>query len=142
MGHWGVLETAWPTGGKAMIRYSIHTIIIPLCYIYHYNIIQVAYGRLATILQLPAGETAAVVLSYCERGETNAQGCKLIEATQHIKLIDPQDIIQTVSIVHNCNSKCILTRRSKRAIEREDVITDKYYSIEHDFTHNIYCVNK
>lgn len=103
---------------------------------------QIAYGLLSTLLKFPDDTQVAVVLPYKEVGRMSEKNCELVETTNHLIKIHPNCLIKTVSIVHDCNKNCTITTTASVTKEREEINTDKYFSVQHDYEHNQYCINK
>ena len=89
-----------------------------------------------------SAEDVAIVAKFKKTGQANSKDCELLSLSRFIKVVPPQSIVKTVSIIHECTDLCTVERTTTIAAEREDIQTDKYYSITHDFTNNLYCLNK
>ena len=75
-------------------------------------------------------------------GRENAQHCELVETINRLTLIEPDKLLRTVSVVHECSQSCSVNTVAQVYAERESTTTDKYFSITHDYHHNLYCINK
>ena len=84
----------------------------------------------------------AIVANLKKTRQANSKDCELLSLSRFLKVVPPQSIIKTVSIIHKCTDLCTVERTATIAAEREDIQTDKHYSITHDFTNNLYCLNK
>ena len=87
-------------------------------------------------------EEIAIVACLKKTRQTNDKLCELMSFSRFIQTINPASILKTVSVTHECTNTCKVETSATISAEREDIHTDKYYSITHDFTNNLYCLNR
>ena len=102
--------------------------------------IQIGYGRMVACFQTDKRQYV-VLAPYAEVGEVNKQDCGLLKMLSTFIHIEPRQIVQTISIIHECTDNCKILRSATITAEREQTTTDKYYSLSHDYHTHLYCIN-
>ena len=75
----------------------------------------------------------------------NEQDCPLLTKSKHLLSVPSSDILSPVSIVHECTSCRLETKRKRQKIERESIDIDTLVLAHNyktnNFALNIYCMN-
>ena len=66
-------------------------------------------------------EYAAIVANLKKTGQANSKDCELLSLSRFIKVVPPQSIVKTVSIIHECADLCTVGRTATIAAEHEDI---------------------
>ncbi len=66
----------------------------------------------------------------------------VLEESEELSLVNASNIIEKVSIVHNCDQRCMFANKDKPRVEEREIVSAEREVFEHDFTNNCYLLNR
>lgn len=108
---------------------------------------QVEFAKLLVCCQDIVGRQSVCILQLFEKvGSTgnvqNDRDCPLLFQLDVILLVPSSSILRTVSIVHECSSRCkfVQDRATTKLYEREHVQLSGS-TFNHDYSNHLFCLN-
>lgn len=121
---------------------SLHCLSMCMCWL---SLFQVQHGLLVAVIAVQQQRYCIVqeLETVSVNGEPilNQFDCPLLTLSTDFYAVHPDSIITSISVIHECTTSCTFKQNSSSSRIERELISQNSLVYEHDWSHNIYCLN-